>query len=124
MAITVKANTTVDGAFQVYCTMGRKSKQRPTAQVITDAGVVGTKIGTAFTITGTLTFSVDSVRDCGLDLVAWQRSETGLLVEHDRGPKHIILRHCFVSGLDDNWNPGAAQRDVTVNFTAETEDEF
>lgn len=123
MAITVRANTTVDGAFQVFCTAGRLSKQRPTAQVITDAGVVGTKVGTAFTITGTLTFSVDSLRGTGLDLKAWHDAEEGKLVEIDRGPKHLVLRKCHISGLEDAWNPGQAQRDVTVNFTAETEDE-
>ncbi len=122
MAVTVKYNCTVDGAFQIWVTAFRRGKQRPTTQVITDAGVVGTKIGTAFTITGTMTFSVDSVNDVGLDLEAWEKSESGRLVEYDRGPKHIVLRNCQISGVDDAGNPGQGQRDVTVNFTAETDD--
>lgn len=122
MAITVRANTTVDGAFLVFCTAGRLSTQTPMSPVITDAGNVGTKIGTAMSISGTLTFSIDSLRGAGLDLLAWQNSQTGKLVETDRGPDHLILRNCRISGLDDSWNPGQGQRDVSVNFMAETQD--
>lgn len=124
MAATVKFNTTVGGAFQVFVTALRVSKQRPTTPVITDAGNVGTKKGTAFTITGTMTFSIDSLRGAGLDLEAWEASEKGELVEYDRGPDHLILRNCQISGVDDSGNPGQGQRDVTVNFTAETDDKI
>ena len=32
-----------------------------------------------------------------------------------------MLRNCHISGVDDGGNPGQGQRDVTVNFTAETD---
>lgn len=124
MAISVKGNMTVGGAFLVYCTAFRIGKQRPTQQVITDAGVVGTKKGVAFTITGSMTLSTDSVRDTGLNMKAWENKEEGELVEYDRGPKHIVLRKCNISGVDDSGNPGQGQRDITINFTAETDDEI
>lgn len=122
MAITVRVNLTIDGAFQVFGVSLNVTKQRPTAQVVTDAGVVGTKVGTAYTINGTMTFALDSLRGTGVDLEAWAASETGKLVEYDRGPKHHVLNHCFIASETDNGNPGQAQRDISVSFTAETDD--
>ena len=124
MALTVRANTTIDSAFMVYVISGRISSQRPTQQVAGEKGIIGTKVGTAWIISGSMTFAIDKVKGVGIDLTAWQASEVGKLVEIDRGPKHIILSNCFISGLDDNWNPGQGQRDVSVNFTAETQQEI
>lgn len=124
MAITVKYNATIDGAFQVYIEALSVSKQRPMSAVITDAGNKGTREGTAFTITGNLTFAVDSVRGVGVDLKEWENADNGRLIEYDRGPQHVILRNCKISNVADSGNPGGGQRSIAVSFIAETDDEI
>lgn len=122
MALTVRNNCTIDGAFQVFLTRFSLNKQRTTQQKIMNDGRVRTARAIAATLSGTLTFNVDSLRGVGLDLDEWERNDDGLLVEFDRGPKHYILRNCTISQIGDNSDPGAAQYEVTVNFVAESDE--
>jgi hypothetical protein len=82
---------------------------------------VGTAIGSGTTISGNLTFSVDSLVGVGLDLDAWIDSGVGKLVEIDRGPDHLILTNCTLGRIGDSANPGAAQRSITVSFNAQAQ---
>ncbi len=122
MALTVRNNCTIDGAFQVFLTRFSLNKQRTTQQKIFNDGQVRVAKSIAATVSGTLTFNVDSLRGVGVDLDEWERSEDGRLVEFDRGPKHYILRNCHISQIGDNSDPGAAQYEVTVNFVAESDE--